>query len=56
MVIHGAPNDSVRITSTTVATIQEALVSTDCRLTGRCIIDSRFLGAARHRELRMWKR
>ena len=27
--IHGAPNDSARITSTTIATTQEALVSTE---------------------------
>src|SRR6476646_9680349 len=49
MVIHGAPNDSVRITSTTVATVQEALVSTDCKPMGRCINFSCFLGAAWHR-------
>src|SRR3954462_8917291 len=53
MVIHGAPNDSVRITRTTVAMIQDAFVSTDCTLMGRCIMSyvilgARFLGAARH--------
>src|SRR4051794_18729677 len=38
MVIHGAPNDSVRITRTTVAMVQDAFVSTDCMLMGRCIM------------------
>jgi hypothetical protein len=39
-VIHGAPNDTARITSTTAATTQDAFVSTDCTLIGLCIMDS----------------
>src|SRR5262245_50770533 len=37
MMIHGAPKDSARIASTTTATIQEALVSTDCTFIRSCI-------------------
>src|SRR5215510_8633975 len=35
--IHGAPNDSARIASTTTAMIQEDLVSTDCTFIRSCI-------------------
>jgi|SRR5262249_46664804 len=38
MVIHGAPNDSARITSTTVAMIQDDRVSTDGTPMRSCII------------------
>src|SRR5262245_55853833 len=38
MVIHGAPNDSARITSNTVAMIQDDRVSTDGRPMRSCII------------------
>src|SRR6266566_3828662 len=37
MVIHGAPNDSARITSSTVATIQDDRVSTDGTPIRSCI-------------------
>ena len=44
MVIQGAPNDTARIASTTVATIQDDLVSMDCTIAFRegwrgCVID-----------------
>src|SRR5262247_1662931 len=38
MVIHGAPNDTARITSNTVAMIQDDRVSTDGRPMRSCII------------------
>src|SRR5262249_60934916 len=37
-VIQGAPNDSARITSTTVATIQERRVSIEGSFMGSCIL------------------
>ena len=42
IVIHGAPNDSARITSTMDATIQEDLVSTDCSFSCSCILGHGF--------------
>ncbi len=39
MVIHGAPNDTARITSTTVATIQDDLVSIERSFICSCIGD-----------------
>src|SRR5712692_883210 len=50
-VIHGAPNDSARITSTTVATIQDDLVSMDCTMIVRACL-APFLSAARCRPRR----
>ena len=37
MVIHGAPNDTARITSTTVATIHDDFVSIECSFICSCM-------------------
>jgi hypothetical protein len=42
IVTHGAPNDTARISSVIVATIQEARVSTDCSFSCSCIINQGF--------------
>jgi hypothetical protein len=50
IVIHGAPNDSAKIASTTVATIQDDRVSTDGTAIRSCILRS-CLCCARRRAL-----